>query len=109
MSQVYSRFPDGLANAVAAVIRALLDTDGSAILIHCTAGKDRTGFVAALLLHAWGIRRDAVTADYLLSNASYADAGTRFNVESRRDAIQGWAQGSVAARARHHPDNTTAP
>jgi protein-tyrosine phosphatase len=37
-------------------------------VFHCTAGKDRTGFAAALLLHALGASRDEVMRDYLLTN-----------------------------------------
>jgi protein-tyrosine phosphatase len=37
-------------------------------VFHCTAGKDRTGFAAALLLHALGAREDVIMADYLLTN-----------------------------------------
>ena len=35
------------------------------ILVHCTAGKDRTGIVVAVLLRAIGVRRTDVLADYL--------------------------------------------
>jgi protein-tyrosine phosphatase len=41
------------------------------VVFHCTAGKDRTGFAAALLLSALGVDRDAVMADYLLTNQLY--------------------------------------
>jgi protein-tyrosine phosphatase len=41
------------------------------VVFHCTAGKDRTGFAAALLLSALGVDRDAVMADYLLTNQRY--------------------------------------
>lgn len=41
------------------------------MVFHCTAGKDRTGFAAALLLSALGVGRDAVMADYLLTNQLY--------------------------------------
>ena len=36
-------------------------------LVHCAAGKDRTGFMVALLLHALGVHIDDVMQDYLLS------------------------------------------
>ncbi len=36
-------------------------------LFHCTAGKDRTGFAAAILLGALGVPREQLMADYLLS------------------------------------------
>ena len=37
-------------------------------VFHCTAGKDRTGFAAALLLKAVGVDDEAVMHDYLLTN-----------------------------------------
>jgi protein tyrosine/serine phosphatase len=37
-------------------------------LFHCTAGKDRTGWAAALLLEVAGVDRDTIVADYLLTN-----------------------------------------
>lgn len=39
----------------------------SAVLIHCTAGKDRTGVATALILSAVGVEHDAVVADYASS------------------------------------------
>ena len=41
------------------------------VVFHCTAGKDRTGFAAALLLSALGVERDAIMQDYLLTNQRY--------------------------------------
>jgi hypothetical protein len=38
-------------------------------VFHCTAGKDRTGLLAALLLSAIGVRREHVLADYALTAA----------------------------------------
>ena len=38
------------------------------ILIHCSAGKDRAGVAAALILEAVGVDRDTIMQDYLLSN-----------------------------------------
>lgn len=35
--------------------------------MHCTAGKDRTGILCALILHALGVSRDAILADYMRS------------------------------------------
>jgi len=40
-------------------------------VIHCTAGKDRTGFACALVLHALGVPDDAIAEDYLLTNRFY--------------------------------------
>jgi protein-tyrosine phosphatase len=52
----------------AAVLRVIAEADGAPVLFHCTAGKDRTGWTAALLLTALGVPREAVLADYLLTN-----------------------------------------
>ncbi|GAA2083313.1 tyrosine-protein phosphatase [Kitasatospora saccharophila] len=52
----------------AAVLRLAAEADGAPLLFHCTAGKDRTGWTAALLLTALGVDRESVLADYLLTN-----------------------------------------
>jgi protein-tyrosine phosphatase len=41
------------------------------LVIHCTAGKDRTGFACALILHALGVPDDVIAEDYLLTNRFY--------------------------------------
>ena len=45
-----------------------MDADDSPLVFHCTAGKDRTGFAAALVLHALGASRNDILDDYLLTN-----------------------------------------
>jgi protein-tyrosine phosphatase len=45
------------------------------VLFHCTAGKDRTGWAAALLLHLAGVDDATVLEDYLLTNTF--SSGTR--------------------------------
>jgi protein-tyrosine phosphatase len=47
---------------------ALLAETRGPTLVHCTAGKDRTGFLVALLHHALGVHRDDIFEDYLLTN-----------------------------------------
>jgi protein-tyrosine phosphatase len=64
MLEAYERMPAALAPAVRIAAERLL---GGAILVHCTAGKDRTGFVCAMLLAALDVPRDAILADYLES------------------------------------------
>ena len=39
-------------------------------LVHCVAGKDRTGFAVALVQHALGVSRDEIVADYMLTNVA---------------------------------------
>lgn len=47
--------------------QALSQAEGP-LLIHCAAGKDRTGILAALTHHVAGVHPDDITADYLLTN-----------------------------------------
>ena len=47
--------------------RALAEGEG-AILVHCTAGKDRTGILCALTHHLAGVHDDDIVEDYLLTN-----------------------------------------
>lgn len=41
------------------------------LVVHCTAGKDRTGFASALLLSMLGVHRDDILSDYLLTKQYY--------------------------------------
>jgi protein-tyrosine phosphatase len=57
-----------------AALRLIADEDALPLLFHCTAGKDRTGWLATLVLSALGVDRAAVTEDYLLTNDLNADS-----------------------------------
>lgn len=50
------------------MFEGLLDMSGGAFLVHCSAGKDRTGVACALILHALGVPKHTVIEDYLLTN-----------------------------------------
>jgi protein-tyrosine phosphatase len=49
----------------------LLEEKTAPLVIHCTAGKDRTGFACALVLHALGVPDQVISEDYLLTNRFY--------------------------------------
>lgn len=49
----------------------LANADNLPAIIHCTAGKDRTGITSALLLALLGVPDDIICADYTLSNYEY--------------------------------------
>ena len=51
------------------VFAALLATRDGGFLVHCTAGKDRTGLAAALILASLGVDRENIEEDYLLTNS----------------------------------------
>lgn len=70
MQELYRGLVTDQAMRFAEFFAELLDADG-ALVFHCTAGKDRTGVAAALLLLALGVDIEAVRRDYLLTNALY--------------------------------------
>ncbi|GAB3287110.1 tyrosine-protein phosphatase [Parahaliea aestuarii] len=58
-------------------IHAVRDAGGEPVLWHCTAGKDRTGFAAAILLEILGVPRETIIRDYLLSDSISLEAHSR--------------------------------
>ena len=70
MVELYLSFVDTHAHRFAEMFGHVLQAEGT-VLFHCTAGKDRTGFAALLLLSALGVDRQTILDDYLLTNAVY--------------------------------------
>src|ERR1700677_249697 len=67
----YLGYVENRPAAVVAALRAIAGSDGAAI-VHCAAGKDRTGVVVALALTAVGVRPEAVIADYAATSEQVA-------------------------------------
>jgi protein tyrosine/serine phosphatase len=65
-SGIYLRYLDDRADSILAALRLIAHTDGATI-VHCAAGKDRTGTVVALALAEVGVPRDEIVADYARS------------------------------------------
>jgi protein-tyrosine phosphatase len=78
-------------DSVIAALKAVAAADGATV-VHCAAGKDRTGVVTALALRIAGVSRADVVADYLLTDERIAA------VVDRLAASPTYAQ-SVAGRA----------
>jgi len=57
----------GFRTRLGGLLRDMAQTDGAQVF-HCSAGKDRTGWVAALLHTIAGVPEDAIVKDYLLTN-----------------------------------------
>ncbi|MEW5873176.1 MAG: tyrosine-protein phosphatase [Chloroflexota bacterium] len=64
----YRRFVTHHTHSFRQFLHAVLEARGRPVLFHCTAGKDRTGFAAAILLRLLGVSDEAILGDYLLSN-----------------------------------------
>ena len=63
----YIGFLEGSGPDIVTAVRLLADPANQPALFHCTAGKDRTGVLAAILLDAVGVEEEAIVADYALS------------------------------------------
>jgi hypothetical protein len=68
-----ARFPDLSARVIAAIARAA----PGGVVVHCSAGRDRTGMVMMILLHLLGAAFEEIVADYLLSEARLAPLWAR--------------------------------
>ena len=83
MEKLYSRLPT--REPVLWIMRRYFDLlaqgDGAS-LVHCLAGKDRTGMAVALLHHALGVHPDDAMEDFLLTN-------TAGNIDARVEAGAG--------------------
>ncbi|MCL4804812.1 MAG: tyrosine-protein phosphatase [Anaerolineae bacterium] len=66
------------------ILRAAADPVNLPLVIHCTAGKDRTGLAVALLLLTLGVPEETVIADYTLSNHAYEVNAERIMPEMER-------------------------
>ena len=64
---------DLFPNVWGEVLKMLTDPDNRPLVFHCTAGKDRAGTCAALILLALGVPEDTVIYDHGLSNVYIAD------------------------------------
>jgi protein tyrosine/serine phosphatase len=62
---------------VVGAVKVMAEPDGPPALFHCAAGKDRTGVLAALVLDAVGVEREAIVADFALTNERLERVGAR--------------------------------
>jgi protein-tyrosine phosphatase len=73
--------------------------DSAPLVIHCTAGKDRTGFACALILHALGAPADVIAEDYLLTNSFYRRPTTVSDLPDDLRQVLGSVESSFLAAA----------
>ncbi len=74
-----------LPGLIAAALRAVLDA-GPGVLVHCAAGRDRTGLITMLLLANAGVPPEAVAADYAMSVRAMAGASHHGGASDDRQA-----------------------
>jgi protein-tyrosine phosphatase len=90
--ELYLRMLEGGGPAVAASLRLLAAPGALPAVFHCTAGKDRTGVLAAIVLGQLGVPDDAIAEDYALTEES---------VEATRAWLEANDPASTAARATY--------
>ena len=76
-ADAYRWYVRDLQPGIAAALLAIADSEAPPILVHCHAGKDRTGVVVALVLLLAGVGVDAIADDYALSGVQLADVLAR--------------------------------
>lgn len=69
MTDMYRSLARVHAPIFATFLKKVVEAGDGCVLFHCTAGKDRTGFAAALLLAGLGVDREQVLEDYLATGA----------------------------------------
>ncbi len=67
LTEMYREYVTDFRPQLAEIIRLATDRENLPLLIHCTAGKDRTGFACALIQLALGVPLELVVQDYLLT------------------------------------------
>lgn len=94
----------------ARLFRSLLANSANASIFHCSAGKDRTGLAAALILSALGVSRDTVVNDYMLTREYFDSDGLILTVEQHlRDAkVEQWERSWLQPYCGVHQDNIEA-
>lgn len=95
----YGSMPATVAGSLRELFTGIIDHDGVPVLIYCREGKDRTGFVTALLLAALGVEWDAIVADYLLSAPHFDADGARRTISrlSGIDEREGPSEAAIEA------------
>jgi protein-tyrosine phosphatase len=68
----YTEMLDEATSQIVGALTALAAPDARPAVFHCTAGKDRTGLLSALVLSLLGVPEETVVADYALSGEAMA-------------------------------------
>ncbi|CCL98588.1 uncharacterized protein FIBRA_00589 [Fibroporia radiculosa] len=93
--ELYSQILDHGGLAFGVILRHVRDSPNEGLLFHCTAGKDRTGIAAALLLKLAGVEDNEIAEDYALTRVGREPA--RQKVMTRLSQIPMFATNTEAA------------
>ncbi len=71
LKEAYEKYTTENLEVYKEFLRIIFKNVGKPIMFHCTAGKDRTGFAAALIFLILNVDRETIFKDYLLSNINF--------------------------------------
>jgi len=94
LGQMYGVMLERFSHTIAAIFQALADAPEGAVVVHCHAGKDRTGLVTALALV--GVDETHITEDYALSDLYLASLYAEIMEKLTPDERQAWRQREVS-------------
>jgi len=83
LDTIYRVIVDTRQSQLVAVLEALASADSLPSVVNCTAGKDRTGVVIAVLLSVLGVEQKAIAADYAMSGPLLLESPVGEEVRTR--------------------------
>jgi protein-tyrosine phosphatase len=66
--EAYRATLEGFGDNIAVIVKAIAESPMGRVVLHCSAGKDRTGLMTALALSAVGVSKQDIADDYALTN-----------------------------------------
>lgn len=97
LTGIYQEILQKAGNQIAEALTTLADSENLPAVFHCTAGKDRAGVLAALVLGVLGVDDHQIMSDYLLTNQIIDRLGQRLrarpgNEKRSLDSFKAWPQ-----------------
>lgn len=89
MLHAYRFIPDALAKHLGSFFTTVAADGMTPLLLHCSAGKDRTGVLAALILLLLGVPRESVLADYLKTGQHHGIARFEADLALQLETVLG--------------------
>jgi len=88
MYALYQSLLDDSAEQIGTVMHLLAEVKEGAALFHCTAGKDRTGIIAMILLELAGVPKEYIIADYSVTETYMKDVFARQKEQAEANGIE---------------------
>jgi protein tyrosine/serine phosphatase len=83
---------------VGLALRLIADPDAAPLVVHCIAGKDRTGVVSALTLALLGVSEDVIADDYTLSEVAEPESWAYLTRDRPDKQADRWTHITVSPR-----------